>query len=880
VPPGPLRANGLWGNIVTAGAEATAWFVLPQVRWSFRSAGDQYANILAHTAQLGRLTGMRCRIRVTSRPFPVSLWAQELDRDVRSHGGPMKGPCAGHPYRSEPGCGTCRPGHAWIDWLLEQQKRVSVWGTGDKVIYVGVDLHPRGSLPQMLGLGKRGPDAGLTDAGRARIAAAADRVTQVVTAAGLGALPATPYDMHWLFLRSSRPHLPLPKKGDPCGPPQPAEALNAGELAQFTAGVSVTCEPFARTATVTGPDGSVRHIAVVVINRVRNQPLPDGSPWLQRLDLLPFPVEASVTFDVLHPARVQHEMHKKLNVIDSQSDHFTQDQGRQPPAALSRQHDAARQIEDEAEHGNPALGAQVIMWARVAVSGATPEEALHRAHRVAEDYSPQISVAHPAGQFRLVRELIPGEPLATSGYAVPMPARLLAAGMPAVSTAVGHRHGFPLGTTSRLASRAVMFSLFHAMETNKSGLVTITGGLGSGKTTLGGKLMYMSARAGVPTFILDPSALLDQLCELPELAGHAMAVNLLHSPAGTLCPYALIGEPRLEDYEFDDHGRRRSPDAAERMRDLDSRAAEATRRQLVQDVLRMLLPPETMDKDRRDALDLAVMRAPAEAASSPLDVIRVLHEIADDGGSLGLSRDAMMAAMTLEGLMKHPWARLFFPPPDGAVAADVLAGDRLLTVVTLKGLTLPDGGQSAREWTSDQRLSVPIMHMAAFLTRRHALGRDRHHRKAVFIDEAHVLTVSAVGRAFLEMLARDSRKHNLVGILSSQLARDLTAAGLPGLVGATFTGRTEGAEEQAAALALAGLKPGQGHEYLLGDLSEQALHDPTAPKEFIVTDSEGGREVVRIDLGTNQGLREALNSTPTGRRPGDADPRAAAGDGT
>jgi hypothetical protein len=426
---------------------------------------------------------------------------------------------------------------------------------------------------------------------------------------------------------------------------------------------------------------------------------------------------------------------------------------------------------------------------------------------------------------------------------------------------VGHQYGFPLGATARLATRPVSWHPWRAIEESElSGVVTITGALGSGKTSLGGLMAYHGVRAAVPTVILDPSALLGGLCLLPELARHSLQVNLLASPAGTLDPYALIAEPRAEDFTFDDHGRRHDPAEAQRLWQAECQAAAVRRRVLVKDVLRMLLPPETVDKDRRDALDLAIMRVPSAATASPHDVIDALRNLNEHG----LARDAYMVAETLEEMASHPWARLFFG--DGSAGSDVLAGGRLLTVMTLKGLVLPKPSKPRSQWTVDERLSVPIMHLAAYLTRRHVLDRDRHVRKALFIDEAYALTHDAMGQALLcDLAARDSRKHNLLAILVSQLAGDMAEAGLPGLIGASFSGRTDDAGEQAAALKLAGLPAGRGHEAVLASLSARSLRDRGAPKEFLFADRMGGYEIVAIDLGASDSLRQALNSTPTGR---------------
>jgi hypothetical protein len=89
----------------------------------------------------------------------------------------------------------------------------------------------------------------------------------------------------------------------------------------------------------------------------------------------------------------------------------------------------------------------------------------------------------------------------------------------------------------RTARRAVTLHPWFGMEQlNHSGLITITGTLGGGKSNLAGLLIYMATRAGIATVVMDPSGLLDRLCAIPEIAAASLAVNLLESPSGTLTP--------------------------------------------------------------------------------------------------------------------------------------------------------------------------------------------------------------------------------------------------------------------------------------------------------------------------------------------------------
>ena len=858
-----LAAQGIYDNLVITGSHVIAWFVLPAEPWSFRPPAQRESVITGHAARMAQMVGRRCYIRVTSRPFPVRDWAASFDRSIRERHEVMPGPCVRHPYRSEDGCPDCVQGHAWFDWLRDQQLRVHGWGTDDKIVYFGVELDGRAGLSKLLARVSR-------RAAGAELGGFAEKLREVSAAvggAGMRGLPATPSQMQWLMARSCWLHMPAPRRVSerpdvlPYVLPDSApRAVGRAGLAQLTDGISWTAEPFGRTVTITRPDGLTRYVAVLTVAEgMAGEDAPGDSPWLQRTDLLPFPVEWMVTIDIRDRKEVAREMHRRITEIKHQAGHYAE-HGQSMPPGMNRQYDAARRLEDEAENSPQALAGRTRVWARVAVGGATVTEALTRAGQVAEQYSPAVPIVQPPDQYKLAREFIPGEPLSSIAHCRYMPAKLLAAGMPNATARIGRLDGFPVGRTVSLSSRAVTLHPWREMEErHRSGLTVVTGTLGSGKSTFGGSFAYMAVRAGIATVIMDPSGLLDSLCAMPELAAHSRAVNLLQAPAGTLCPYGLIADPRREDFGFDERGRRQDADTAARQWREACQAAAVTRQELVKEILRMLLPAEMRGKAARVVLSKAASMVPATVMASPRDVLTAMRTLGDD---YGVGHDGVWLADQLEELTSHPWARLFFPPADGSGAdEDIIAADRLLTVMTLRGIVVPGSEVAPEQYTVEQRLSVPLMHLAAWLTRRHVMDRPRHVRKLTILDEAHQVTFGAVGQALVNETARDSRKHNHCAIFMSQRPQDLQIADVDNLIGMTMAGRTEGAEEQAATLGLLGLPAGRGYEGYLSALSQDA------PGQFMVNDGTG-LEVIQVDLlGVSESLRAALDSTPTGQAP-------------
>jgi len=283
----------------------------------------------------------------------------------------------------------------------------------------------------------------------------------------------------------------------------------------------------------------------------------------------------------------------------------------------------------------------------------------------------------------------------------------------------------------------------------------------------------------------------------------------------------------------------------------------------------MLLPAELRGERSTVVLHKAVTMVPSTVSASPRDVLQAMREI---GEEYGVGHNGVWLADQLEELTRHPWARLFFPPAGDAGGGDVTSAGRLLTVMTLRDLVVPGPEIAPEQYTTEQRLSVPLMHLAAWLTRRHVMDRPRHVRKLTILDEAHMITRGAIGQALANETARDSRKHNHAAIYLSHQPQDLQISKVDNLIGMAMAGRTEGAEAQAATLGFLGLPTGHGYEAALSQLSRGE-----ARGQFMVSDGNGV-EVVQVDLtGCSEALRRALNSTPTGQARPAAAPAGRAG---
>ena len=161
-------------------------------------------------------------------------------------------------------------------------------------------------------------------------------------------------------------------------------------------------------------------------------------------------------------------------------------------------------------------------------------------------------------------------------------------------------------------------------------------------------------------------------------------------------------------------------------------------------------------------------------------------------GDPELRRHAGYLADFLREAAKTSHGRLIFP---SGYQHDYDRQDPLLRVYSLRGLALPDESTAYSE-DLDERLSMCVLYLAAWLTQRGMYFGDVNARKGIFIDEAWALSTFSTGRRFIDRAARDSRKHNTRVLMASQNPADLLKLDLANLISAAFIGRLTGEDAQ------------------------------------------------------------------------------------
>ncbi|MFD9964857.1 ATP-binding protein [Amycolatopsis sp. NPDC058986] len=861
-----IAVRSIDGHIVRTQTTVTAWYRLRPQRWEFRSDHDRTLLMQAIAGQYADLKGRWLHLRVTSRPYPISAWAEAHVRNVQ------------HQLPDTPGALT------FDDYMVGEQMQLRGLGMSNKEVFLGVEVRRRKLTDTLVEqarpvLERVWPT--LVDAELTALEDEVGHIDNVIGGEGLQGRPVSDREMHWLMTRSCQLGLPVRKDEATAGTGQWDEE----DLAAFSAGADFFTEPYAPTVTVRGRAGRnagvQRQVAVLTLGRMQDLIIPErDQPWMQLADTLPVPVEWSARFYIRHDDEVKAELDRNVDKVNSQYRHYTEEHGRAAPKQLERQAARAHDIEDELSAGFHRGNTRLYGWWRLAVSGRSSREALKYAQRIVDLAKPEIEIEHPEAQYRMAREFIPGEPLASTAYRRRGSVLWAASAMPSATAQVGDRRGVLLGETAGGIRRPVAWDPWLAQETrNGSGLTAMVAGLGGGKSFLGGGIVYKTLRAGAHWMILDPSGPLARLAQMPELRPYSRVINLLDAQPGILNPYRVVPEPVREDFEDETDPAK----ALARARTL----ASATRRRLCLDVLMGVLPYALA----RDAQTHIVLLGAIRAVGGGIDrhpglVISQLQR------TTGEHREhAQIVADALDDL-RSQLALLI--PEDGIDPYAQMRQDRL-TVLTMPGLVLPQGDKPREVWTDAEALGVELLSLSAWLTQRQLYTgppgyfaetgmRWKDQRKGVWIDEAFFLSQVSAGRVLMDRMARDSRKWNVRVLLSSQVPADfLRIPGFAALVDSVLVGRLSGEAEVADALRLLGIPVGVGYEAVLERLAQlpntmdeidgaepgfgtQVTQQQAAraPRQFLFNDGGGGLERICIDFSGDHlaGLRDALDTTP------------------
>lgn len=824
-----LEARQIVGHLLATKSSLWAWYNLAPQEWTFTSEDVRRRLWDQNVHRYAGLAGRAIRLRTSSRPFPSYEFAKKLDENTPN---PLP---------------DLKDAATFDDYLTAQQQRLHTSLLDDKVVTLGVRVGqapPAKLLRELLNV-EVVPDGAL-----AKLLKQIKELNQHMAGVGFDGKPLSPTQMAWLMHRSCSLGMPVPV---------PAHAGIAGaeweaeDLYAFTDPVTWYATPLGKTVRLVGERAGEqpieRHVAVVTLGRMPKRDFPEDGvdPWMLATDRLAVPVEWCASGYLIPPSELTSTVEFERNRAENIRKHYEEHE-ELPPPAVDRGIGEAVATYDEVTEGDARTAIRFAGPIRAAVWGSTEEECLQHARTLLDRYgeSYRIEVAHPPGQVELLREFIPGEVWAQTGYQRRMSVGYFSASMPHVSSSVGTPSGPYLGYTTATARRAVLHDGHFPMERlNAPGVVPIVAEPGGGKSTAVGVLAYHAVMRGQPTIVLDPSGPLARLCGMKAFAPHARHLNLTDAEPGTLAPWQLIPEPCADEF------------GSEREFHRAQARAHAERKQLGFDTFRMMLPNTSLrnpatDKRLRDAIRFVG----GAVTVNPHQVIEKLRAM--DAAGRGL-------ADLLEESAEFPLGELIFPDTHRALTAEQ-AVDKPLVVISMSGLVLPDPSTDRDHWSIEELFAQPLLHLAAFYTSRFIYRRSMGERKNIFLDESHFMGNWGSGRALFVRLGRDSRKWNTAVYTSSQHPDDVLSVGrVEALLGGALVGRLEDLE--LAEKAMSGLlRAPKSYASAVTKLSPRpapgASFDVSRTGEFIYRDCYGRVDKIRIDRDWAPELAEILETTP------------------
>jgi hypothetical protein len=834
-------AREVVGHLVLTDSSVWAHYELGGQRWSFLDDGARSSLLARVGGRWAAVAGRAVKLRVTSRPYPAAAWARAMDEATGPDRLPdVAGAVDYDRYLAAFEAGEHVPPLSYNGWLAGQQARVMRSRMDERQVVLGVRVASRPARLRVDALvaALADDDERLSASPYAALVREVRAVGEQMVVPGFDARPADPATMERLLHGAAALGAPPPSLTAGIG----GSRWEVGDLAAVTDPVRWSYEPWGRSVRVEAHrDGGLvtRHVVVLTAGRMEDQQYPESgrAPWMTYADQLEFPSEWSVSGRIVGAREYEKEADFQRNRVLNIERHYRHDHGESPPLSVTRATAHAAEILDDVTEGSPEAAARFRGVIRLAVWGATEDEAISRARRLVQHYADEVRIAleHPVAQARKLAEFFPAEPWETVGYQRVMPVSYLAAGLPHTSAAIGDGRGPYLGYACGTTRFALMLDACAVTEgeAGRSGLCPVIADPGAGKSFLSGLLAYAGTRRGIQTVVLDPSGPLAVLCDLPELAPFAQHLSLSAGAPGTLSPCGLIPDPVRSDFDTDDDHRAEVAVVAQ------------ARRETLIEALSGLLPYEFRGAGAR-WLPRVVRTLAMTPETTPWAVIEALAGVG--GEALELADQLRDAAALRDG------ALILGEPGQPITPVDTAAA---LTVITIEGVQLPAEGTAPADYSLRERIAQPVLALAILFASRFIYSGPADRRRQLHLDEVHFLARWSSGRSFFQRLARDSRKRNTAVFASSQVPADVLSLGVGALFAHAFVGRLEDEETTREALRL--VRTPEVYASTIAGLSRRW------PGEFLYLDPSGRVQRVRIDAAWLPHLAEALRTDP-GRR--------------
>jgi hypothetical protein len=882
----PLAARAIRGHLLAEPSGVWAWYALSPVRHYFADPSEREAHRAQLAARWVDLVGHRIHLRVTEHPYAYATWAKWYLR--RTETGRLPDPRSGESFEGMVASmqerirdlgltvpagylgvriPTRRPlSGGDLERLLAASRTGSVLPP-DATMPSGIPLGiggPAGSAPQNIVQALDGSSGGAagTSTGKAlalrsgaraepepavrplderlaEVARSLDRVTAAVARPGLAGMRMSARGLAWLVNSSLTPGMPVaPETLDPA-----SAGWDPDTVEEFTAPVHTSCEPYAPAVQIRAVRGGVEQTvwaSVATLSRTPERALDDVRhplfAWTRTLD---YPVQWSAVWDVLDGADLAKEATRVREHLDDQLDHLVE-QGKKPQRRLLRLKDHAARVEDERTSPFPDTRVRLVGQTRALVLGDSPEEAVERRDafvKAAVAAQGALFAVHP-GQWQAVREFVPGEPAAATGFVRTIPGGLGATFGPSVATRVGDTVGPYRGYVTRTAATPFHFHPQDGPEHGRSGLQLIVASLGSGKSYVGAGTFELAVREGQHCGALDPSGRMRDLLRLEHLHGQVRDMDLQHATNGLFIPWRQVPDPDPGEFAVarghftpgpdGEHAYRTAVEAAEGAYEQAVQAASEERRSLAVELFMSRLPAQVYEDNpyARLVVRAGVNAAGGDHATDPWAAVDAMTREGQDGKVF-----ARMITESAAGL----GGRLVLPPKGWRETATDVLSDCI--IITARNLPIPATGVPRRQWTEGEQFAAGMTRAASWYLTRMMYGSGQT-PKFINLEEAGDIGGDESVRGLAARASLHTRKSNTALLVAVQnpLKIEQIDPEIGNLVGTTFIGNLTTIEAARSALRIAGLPQMYAAVALRLDVGE-----------FLVTDHAGNTQTVAFD---------------------------------
>lgn len=495
----------------------------------------------------------------------------------------------------------------------------------------------------------------------------------------------------------------------------------------------------------------------------------------------------------------------RRRIVDADNAYAEEARGEHGASADSAERpQAARELEEYLTAGErpPLLRASISLC----VSARGEQTLEDRVESLRREYG-SVRLHRPLGeQLGLFVSHLPAQRSAVPDYDDYLTVEQFGAMVPTATHAVGAEAGPYVGHTLSGSRQPVLFDPTEASRTARAPACLLAGTLGSGKTLFMELVMYQAFLHGSMVCDIDPKG--DHRLEnLPGVADQMEIIELAAEQryAGMLDPLRIA-----------------PPD---------------TREDLACNFIAAVLP-EPVRPEWQTEIRFAVQAVCADGGACLSAVLTELERG---------SAEAREAARALAVHAGSGLARLGFGAPDSEAPS---AGERQVTSLRIRNLTLPLPGTRRSELSEDERVGQAVLRLLAVYALRLTSADPVRHAVLGF-DEAWVLLADGAGRALVDRISRLGRAQNVTPLLATQILGD--AATLEGLIGACFCFGVETDAEARRALELLRL-----------DASDERLRSQLTGfrrGRCLMRDYQGRVGAVQIDL-VDPDLLAALDTTP------------------